>query len=169
MPSSGGSRRLFWYVLVTVVVADVATKALAVGNLSRIPLPIFGDWLTLQLVYNTGAAFGISVGQHSRILFSALAVVALIVLGVMMLQAEPKQRLRLMALGLVCGGAVGNLIDRVRSGRGVVDFIDIGIGANRWPTFNVADIAVSCGAVALAVILWNEGRHEANGAPPARR
>jgi len=69
------------------------------------------------------------------------------------------------ALGLVCGGAVGNLIDRVTSARGVVDFIDVWIGPFHWPTFNVADMAVSCGAVLLALILWNEGRRE----EPARR
>jgi signal peptidase II len=59
---------------------------------------------------------------------------------------------------MVCGGAVGNVIDRIRSARGVVDFIDVGIGTYRWPTFNVADIAVTCGAIALAVVLWQEGR-----------
>src|SRR6266496_3785368 len=52
---------------------------------------------------------------------------------------------RQLALGLVAGGAAGNLVDRVRSSRGVVDFLDLGVGALRWPTFNVADIDVSCG------------------------
>ena len=65
-------------------------------------------------------------------------------------------RIRVLALALVCGGALGNLVDRVKSGRGVVDFIDVGIGAMRWPTFNVADMAVSCGAVLLAIVLWRE-------------
>ncbi|MCH8934427.1 MAG: signal peptidase II, partial [Gemmatimonadetes bacterium] len=63
-------------------------------------------------------------------------------------------------LGLVCGGAVGNLIDRIRSSRGVVDFIDVGIGVHRWPTFNIADSAVTVGAIALAFVLWMEGREE---------
>ena len=65
-------------------------------------------------------------------------------------------RFRELALGLVTGGAVGNLIDRIRSHQGVVDFLDVGIGALRWPTFNVADIGVSCGAIALALSLWRE-------------
>jgi signal peptidase II len=56
----------------------------------------------------------------------------------------------------VAGGAAGNLIDRVRSAQGVVDFIDVGVGATRWPTFNVADMGVSCGAIALAISLWME-------------
>jgi signal peptidase II len=59
-------------------------------------------------------------------------------------------------LGFIAGGAAGNLIDRVLSSAGVVDFIDVGIPSWRWPTFNVADIAVSCGAVALALSLWRE-------------
>ncbi len=62
---------------------------------------------------------------------------------------------------MVCGGAVGNLIDRVRSADGVVDFIDVGIGVHRWPTFNIADSAVTVGAVGLAYVLWMEGREEA--------
>jgi signal peptidase II len=70
------------------------------------------------------------------------------------------QWVRLTALGLVCGGAIGNLLDRVRSARGVVDFIDVWIGPFHWPTFNVADMAVTCGAVALAAVLWQEGRRD---------
>jgi len=69
---------------------------------------------------------------------------------------------RQLALGLVSGGALGNLIDRVRSSQGVVDFLDLGVGQWRWPTFNVADMAVSCGAIALAISLWREdARREA--------
>lgn len=158
MKSSAGNSRTFWGFLGAVIVLDVWTKWLAVQHLSRIPRPILGDWLTLQLVYNPGAAFGINVGAYSRWLFLVLALVALVVLGSMVRTTRPGDFPRLIALGLVCGGAVGNLIDRIRSARGVVDFIDVGIGAHRWPTFNVADMAVSCGAVLLAYVLWMEGR-----------
>ena len=167
MPNSVGNRRLFWYVLATVVAVDFVTKAIAAAKLTRFPLPVLGDVITFQLVHNTGAAFGIHIGSSSRMVFGALALIALAVLGAMMLQTPPSDKIRLLALGLVCGGAVGNLIDRVRSARGVVDFIDVGVGAYRWPTFNVADIAVACGAVSLAVILWQEGRHDAATAAPA--
>ena len=85
-----------------------------------------------------------------------MALVAVFVLARMSKAAPPGDRFRQLALGLVAGGAAGNLIDRIRSGRGVVDFLDVGIGALRWPTFNVADIAVSCGAIALAISLWRE-------------
>jgi signal peptidase II len=156
--ANGASRRLFWAVLGGVVVLDLVTKLVAVETLSRVPVRVIGDWVTFQLVYNPGAAFGIHVGPYSRWVFMALAVVALFILGAMVRQSAPSQWVRLTALGLVCGGAVGNLIDRVRSARGVVDFIDVGVGAWRWPTFNVADMAVTCGAVTLACVLWLEGR-----------
>ena len=70
----------------------------------------------------------------------------------------PGERLRPLALGLVVGGALGNLINRLWSTRGVVDFIDVGIGRHRWPTFNVADIGVTIGALALAWVFWREDR-----------
>ena len=137
---------------------DVVTKALAVAKLSPIPQPVLGDWFTLQLVYNPGAAFGIHVGAYSRWVFIVLALTALVVLGLIVKQTAPADRGRLVALGLVCGGALGNLFDRLRHARGVVDFLDVGIGMHRWPTFNVADMAVTLGAVTLGVILWSEGR-----------
>jgi signal peptidase II len=71
---------------------------------------------------------------------------------------RPGDRFRLGSLALICGGAAGNLIDRLRSAQGVVDFLDVGVGAWRWPTFNVADSAITIGAVALALSLWAEGR-----------
>lgn len=166
--ANGAKHWMFWSVAGAVVVADSLTKLLAVATLSRVPRPIVGDWLTLQLVFNRGAAFGIHVGPYSRWVFLVLAVAALVVLGSMVRHTGPAQRMRLLALALVCGGAVGNLIDRVRSARGVVDFIDVGIGSYRWPTFNVADIAVTCGAVALALVLWSEGNPVRQRTPVAR-
>jgi len=70
-------------------------------------------------------------------------------------------RLKTLALGLAWGGAAGNLIDRVRGDQGVVDFIDIGVGSVRFWTFNVADSAVTIGAVLLAIVLWREDREAA--------
>lgn len=153
-------RFVFWGAAAGVILLDVITKHLAVANLSRVPVRVLGDWFTFTLVYNRGAAFGINVGEHSRWVFMILALVALGVLGMMVSQTPSQQRVRLLTLGLICGGAVGNLIDRVRSARGVVDFLDINIGWFHWPTFNVADMAVSCGAIALAMILWSDGKQQ---------
>lgn len=151
---------MFWIVGGPVIALDILTKLLAVRYLPPHPLKILGDWLTLQLVFNPGAAFGLHVGTYSRWVFLVLAIVALIVLGSMVRHTKPGDHIRLIALGLVCGGAVGNLIDRIRSSSGVVDFIDVGIGVHRWPTFNVADSAVTVGAFILAFVLWMEGREE---------
>jgi signal peptidase II len=157
MRNSNG-KLLFWSVVFSVVVVDFITKRLAVAYLSSGAIPILRESLVLRLVYNPGAAFGIHVGEYSRWVFMVLALVALVVLGAMVRQTLPTQRFRLLTLGLVCGGAVGNLLDRIRSSQGVVDFIDVWIGKFHWPTFNVADMAVSCGAIALALVLWSEGK-----------
>ena len=82
-------------------------------------------------------------------------------------ETRDRDNLRTFALALLCGGAVGNALDRLRSADGVVDFIDVGVGASRWPTFNVADVAVTLGAALLAWALWGEADDEAAapGAP----
>ncbi len=161
MPS-GADRRLFWAVALAVVLADLASKLLAEATLLRsASLRVLGDFFQLRLVYNPGAAFGLHLGVYSRWIFFAIAVVAVVVLVRMSRSAEPGDRFRQLSLGLICGGAIGNLIDRVRSPFGVVDFLDFGIGNLRWWTFNLADVAVSCGAIALAISLWREDARRA--------
>ncbi len=160
---------LFWPVLALVLVMDVFTKALAVSRLvpQRMRHEVVGDWVAFTLVYNPGAAFGLHVGQYSRWVFTALTIVALAILGRLYARTRPGDFARVAAIALVCGGAMGNLLDRLRSGQGVVDFIDIGFGDSRWPTFNVADMAVSLGAILLALVLWEEERNEVIVATPA--
>lgn len=158
-PGAGEPRRLFWAVAVSAIVLDQITKFLAEATLLRsAAVSVFGDWAQLRLVYNQGAAFGLHVGPYSRWVFFAIAIIAIVVLYRMSRETAASDVFRQVALGLIAGGAAGNLIDRIRSPRGVVDFIDVGVGAMRWPTFNVADIAVTCGAIALAVSLWREDR-----------
>jgi signal peptidase II len=153
----GAERRIFWIAAVVVILVDLITKIVAEAVLLRTPgIAVLGDWFQLRLVYNQGAAFGLHLGPYSRWIFFAVAVVAIVLLNRMSRSTPAGDWFRQLALGLICGGAAGNLIDRIRSARGVVDFIDIGVGTLRWPTFNVADIAVSCGAVALAISLWRE-------------
>lgn len=156
---SAAERRLFWGTAAAIVVADFITKLIAEDFLARrLPLSIIGDVVQLRLVYNEGAAFGLHLGENSRWIFFGLAVLALFVLGSLVRSTRPGDRFRLASLALVCGGAVGNLIDRVRSAQGVVDFVDIGVGTWRWPTFNLADSAITIGAIALGLSLWQEGR-----------
>src|SRR6266550_1400367 len=143
---------LFWSVVVVIVIADVITKGLAVYALlpQRLPHELMGAAVRLTLVYNPGAAFGLHLGAYSRWIFMALTAGALFILGRLYRSTRDGDLLRTLAIGLVCGGAIGNLIDRIRSAAGVVDFIDVGVGDLRWPTFNVADMAVSVGAFLLA-------------------
>jgi len=160
MESARPNPPLFWGVLATVVAVDVVTKVMAVASLSpqHIPHDVVGDTLRLTLVYNPGAAFGLNLGIYSRWIFMALTIGALVVLWRLYQATRQGDLFRTLALALVCGGAVGNLIDRVRSPLGVVDFIDVGVRDMRWPTFNVADMAVSTGAFLLAWVLWGEER-----------
>jgi signal peptidase II len=164
MASISNNGRVFWTTAVAVIVLDVASKALAVKHLlPHLPKRIVGDVARFTLAYNPGAAFSMSLGQYSRLIFGAFAAVALVILYRIYRsssQAHPSGDLmRILALGLAWGGAAGNLIDRFRSDRpGVVDFIDIGVGDVRFWTFNVADSAVTIGALLLAWILWKDDR-----------
>jgi signal peptidase II len=166
MPRSNA--RIFWPVLAAIVAVDVITKRIAVAELSpleRVPHEVLGQWLRMTLVYNPGAAFGLHVGEYSRIVFMVLTVGALLILGRLYISTSAGDTSRVTALSLVCGGALGNLIDRIASARGVIDFIDVGVRDARWPTFNVADMAVSIGAFLLAIVLWSEDRAAEAAAP----
>lgn len=164
---------LFWPVLAAVTTADIVTKGIAERMLApqRIPHDVFGSWFRFTLVYNPGAAFGLNLGPQSRWIFTALTIIALLILGRLYLSTTRGDVPRTLALAMVCAGALGNLLDRLRSAMGVVDFLDVGIGDSRWPTFNVADMAVSLGAMVLAWVLWQEDRvamaNEQRAAPPA--
>jgi signal peptidase II len=167
---SATEQRRFAGVVLVVLILDLATKLAAEVFLRRfVGVSIIGELFQLRLVYNPGAAFGINVGDYSRWVFMTLSVAALFVLGGMLRTTRAGDPARLYALALICAGAAGNLVDRVRSPRGVVDFLDFTFGRYHFPTFNVADSAVTCGAVLLALALWNEGKHAdaSQGAPLA--
>jgi signal peptidase II len=150
--------RWFWPVLATLVLADCSTKELVESALRNDPGPhaVMGEWLRLTLAYNPGAAMNLSFGSASRLVFSCLALGALVVLIILYRRTAPDGALRAASLALVAGGALGNLIDRLQSPLGVVDFIDIGVGSSRFWTFNLADVGVTVGAVLLAIVLWRE-------------
>ena len=146
---SAGNAGLFWPIVAIVTFLDVLTKALAVRLLvpQRVPHEIVGDMLRFTLVYNRGAAFGLHVGPYSRWVFMTLTVVALAILAWLYQSTREGHRARILALALVCGGAIGNLIDRVRFGA-VADFLDftrLGFPG----VFNVADSAITVGVIVL--------------------
>ncbi len=150
--------RLFLPLFLVLLLADCTTKELAETHLGApyVPHEVVGDVVRLTLAYNPGAAFSLSLGSWSRPGFIVLTLGILAVLGHMLVRSAPEGRLRIVALALVMGGAVGNLLDRLTSTLGVVDFIDIGIGTLRFWTFNLADVGVTTGAILLAWTIWRE-------------
>jgi len=148
-----------WVTLATaavVVALDQATKAWALSALAHRSIHVAGP-LSLTLRRNTGSAFSLFTGSSP-----ALAVVAgVLAVGIMILATRVRSRMLAVALGLVLGGALGNLADRVfrSASGGVVDFIDFRF----WPTFNVADSAIVVGVVAIVVIVVIGDRRRAQG------
>jgi signal peptidase II len=107
---------------------------------------IVAGYFNITLVKNAGAAFGVL--QGARVFFVAASVVAVVLIVYVGLRLPRSERVRRLWLGLILGGAVGNLIDRVAFGE-VIDFLQIGVRGHYWPVFNVADMGVTIGAVLL--------------------
>jgi len=142
-------RNLALTVAAAVVVLDQATKWIALRTLADGPTPLIDGFLQFKLVGNSGSAFSLFQGGGAIIALIAIAAVATIVV----IASQLPGRFEGFAIGLVLGGAVGNLLDRIFRGDGflngeVIDFIDFDF----FPTFNVADSAITIGAI-LAVLL----------------
>jgi signal peptidase II len=149
----------FFALFVPIIVVDLATKSWALEALATRRGELLGGLVPLTLAFNKGAAFGISIGDDSRWFFVPVTLLALVLLGVLLRQAERDDHLRIVAVSLVVSGALGNLWDRVRWDRGVVDFLGpIDLGFWDFPIFNVADMAITCGAILLALSFWMEER-----------
>jgi signal peptidase II len=140
-----------WLWLSALVVAlDQWTKWLAEAILVPYQPVAVMPMLNLTLMYNEGAAFSFlaDAGGWQRWVFAAFALVMTAVLVLWLLRLGTRERSMAAALALVAGGAVGNLIDRVMTGR-VVDFIDVYLQDWHWPPFNVADSAITVGVALL--------------------
>lgn len=144
--------RVFWPLAAGIVVVDFVTKqmalsALAAGGTKQ----VFGDYVRFTLGYNPGIAFGIGQVGSARPLLIVFTLCA--VAGILWIYrtTPANQRLQIIALAMILGGAIGNLLDRFQRAQGVADFIDVGIGASRFWTFNVADSAITIGAILLIV------------------
>ena len=159
-------RYLMWLTLAAILVLlDFWTKHLASQNLTLYrPVEITG-WLNLTLAHNEGAAFSFlaGAGGWQRWFFSAVAVIISLVLMIWLWRLPNRSRLLPVAISLVLGGAIGNLIDRIRYGY-VVDFIDVHYGGWHWPAFNVADSVIVIGVILLLV----EGFIPRRGPEPPR-
>jgi signal peptidase II len=150
-----------WFALALgVVIADQVTKALVLARFSlgeRVELTSF---FNMVLVYNKGAAFSFlsNAGGWQTPALVVFALVAIGIVGVFIVRS-PGRTMLLSGLALILGGALGNLIDRLRFGQ-VVDFLDFHAAGWHWPAFNVADSAITVGAALLILegFVHREGR-----------
>lgn len=165
LPPISPRARVFWPLVLTLLMADCTTKELAETYLTpeQTPHQVAGSVVRFTLAHNAGAAMSLSLGRFSRPGFSIAALLALLVLAQLYRTTARTDRRRAAALALIVGGAVGNLGNRVLSPGGVTDFIDIGVQSWRFWSFNVADVGITFGAILLAVVLWQEGSRR-NGA-----
>ena len=167
---AGGRTRLPLLLAVAgaVLLADLVSKALAVRELGDDPVELLGGLLNLRLVRNPGAAFGLA--QGITVVFTVVAGVVVVV--ILRLSRRLRSTPWAVALGLVLGGAVGNLVDRVfrapGPGRGhVVDFLEL----PHWPVFNLADSAIVTAAVLMVLLsargIGYDGTRAGSGEPAA--
>ena len=144
--------KIFLALAAGVLVLDQVTKAAVSTTLKMYEIrPVLPGFFNLTRVHNTGAAFGLLAGQASPVRTFFFLTVSFLALGVvlwMLLHLPPDQKVELVALSLIFGGALGNVIDRARLGE-VVDFIDVYYRGYHWPAFNVADSAITVGVILL--------------------
>lgn len=142
-----------WYVLLAlgVLIADQMTKWWAQMSLPMAQPIKVTDFLNWFLIYNPGAAFSFlsQAGGWQRWFFTVIGIVAAIVI-IWLLQKNVHDRPFCLALSLILGGAIGNVLDRLLYGA-VVDFIDVHYDGWHWPAFNIADSAISIGATLIVI------------------
>lgn len=148
--SSAGTFTRLGVIALLVLAVDQAVKAVIVGSIERGELVNVAGPLDLTLTYNDGIAFGLASGGGPLVIF--LALVALVALGFFVASAPPGWPTA-VAGGLILGGALGNLLDRLTRGE-VVDFVSVPF----WPAFNLADTAITVGVIALAIVVIRSGR-----------
>ncbi len=148
---------LIFFVTAAVLIAlDQLTKVLVSSNLQlHDSVPVINGFLNLVHVRNPGAAFGFlakAPAWFRSVFFIAVTVGAILLILYYLKQTGAADRNQVVALSFIFAGAVGNLIDRIRLGE-VIDFIDVYVSTHHWPAFNVADSAISVGAVLLLLSL----------------
>ena len=139
--------KTLWLVPLTLVVDQVSKYIVQQTMTRHESIPVLDDFFRLTYIHNSGAAFGLNLG--SPLLHTLVSIVALGALVWLFWTAPREDRLMRFSLTLVLGGALGNIVDRIRLHE-VVDFFDFGIGDLRWPIFNFADTFVTIGIVLLA-------------------
>ena len=148
-----------------VLLLDQISKLLADARLVFHEPVVLLPFFNLRLAYNTGAAFSFlgNAGGWQRWFFARNSVLVVSVLVVWMRRLKPEQWPLSLAFALIIGGAIGNLVDRLLYGH-VIDFLDVYYGTWHWPTFNIADSAITLGAGLLLMDAWVEYRREKRAA-----
>ena len=168
--SPGRTATVYWIIPALIIILDQATKWIVVGFMElHQSVQVFGDWFRFTYILNPGGAFGVRWGHQGFYFVAALLVIAWIAWHLW--RHGTVRRLSMCALALILGGAIGNLIDRILLGQ-VIDFVDVefpdmripafdfgflrhpGLYMDRWPTFNVADSAVTVGVIILVITLF---------------
>ncbi len=154
------SNALPWLWAPLVLLVDFVTKRLVLAHADRLldHVDVIGTLARFTYVRNPGAAMGIAFG--GRTLLITISMIAALALILLYRHTPSRLAIRRCAIAAILGGALGNLVDRIFYDGLVVDFIDLGIGAHRFYTFNVADMGVTLGGVVLFLSLWREGREE---------
>ncbi len=175
MPEAGvattpvAARGLAWlWLAVAVLVLDQLTKLAVIAHLEAyVDVIALTGFFNLVHVHNTGAAFSLFADQPGwqRFFFIGVALIATIVIVWLLARPRADGRAFRMALALILGGAIGNVIDRVLYGH-VVDFLDIHLAGWHWPAFNVADSAITIGAILLIWQSWRPPAPEPDDARP---
>ncbi len=135
-----------------VVAVDQTTKALARDILASAPVEL-APFFDLRLGFNSGVSFGLFATGSSGARWVLVAVTGVVTVWLLAWLLREANALRAAALALILGGALGNLLDRVRMG-GVTDFIDLHLGEAHFPTFNLADTAITVGVVIMMLGFW---------------
>lgn len=152
------NRRIAFSALaaLSVWVLDRAAKLTALQHLTEDrSVPVLGSWLSLTLHHNTGAAFGMGAHAPASLTLFASALTVFLFVWWVRSGAEPLRAVQTWSLALILGGSAGNLFDRYRYGA-VIDFIDLKV----WPIFNIADSAITCGAVLWAASILIRRKEE---------
>ena len=161
--------RLLAFLALIWLLLDQGTKQLAVKHLADVPPKVvIPDLFSLVLVHNRGAAFGFLNDPNIDWQFWLFLVATIVGCGLILylMRSLPPSRILTVGLAGIMGGALGNLIDRVRF-RAVVDFLDFYYGDWHWPAFNVADIGICLGAGLVLIIMWKSNPQGA--LPPERQ
>ena len=149
--------------LQNLVLAALAGSVIVIDQLSKLhimetmrlheSIPIIPDLFSFTYIRNPGAAFGLLAGSSNAfrmVFFGLTSVFALVLLGTILYRMPEREWMGRLSVSAILGGAIGNLIDRLRFGE-VIDFLDVYIGSYHWPAFNVADSAITVGVIFLVI------------------